>query len=183
MCKLTLTGWNAPVSTILQCTKDAPFEIVHTAERALYNLINGADPDICFKHLLPFTLAEEIDLNEKNSPPVLLSTLRTMRYLVDRISIISLKSALPSLLSLFHTALCHKSVDMRKATVFVIVELHFVLGDELELDDFTDCQRRLIDVYIERHPKNSQMLVEAVPKSSSTQPISTVTNAWLMFRC
>ena len=100
-----------------------------------------------------------------------------MRYLVDRISIISLKSELPSLLSLFHKALCHKSVDMRKATVFVIVELHFVLGDELELDDFTDCQRRLIDVYIERHPKNSQMLVEAVPKSSSTQPISTVTNA------
>lgn len=97
-----------------------------------------------------------------------------MRYLVDRISIDSLKSALPPLLSLFHTALCHKSVDMRKATVFVIVELHFVLGvNELELDEFTDCQRRLIDVYIERHPKNSQMIMEAVPKCSSTQPIST----------
>jgi len=143
------------IRVMLECTKDAPFEIVHTAERALQNLVTGTDPETCFEHLIPFTVVE-IDLNNKINPPALLSTLRTMRYLVDRISIDSLKEALPHFAALFRTALCHKSVDMRKATVFILVEMHFVLGaEELELmDDLTDCQRRLVDVYIERHPKN-----------------------------
>ena len=138
-----------------QCTNDAPFEIVHTAERALHNLVVGTNAETCFAHFLPFT-SVEIDLNDKNSPPALLSTLRTTRYLIDRISTATLKNALPSLLPLFHTTLCHKSVDTRKATVLVIVEMHFVLGDELGLDEFTDCHRRLLDVYIDRHPKNAQ---------------------------
>ena len=153
----------------MQCTKDSPFEIVNTAERALRNLVDGTDHETCFEHLLPFT-SIEIDLNDKNSPPELLSVLRTMRYLVDRVSIDSLKAALPSLLSLFHTALDHKSVDMRKATVFVLVELHIALGDdELNLDDFKDCQRRLVNVYIGRHPTSNTMVVDdALP---SSQPI------------
>mmetsp|Transcript_34977 Transcript_34977/g.62962 ORF Transcript_34977/g.62962 Transcript_34977/m.62962 type:complete len:1268 (-) Transcript_34977:173-3976(-) len=168
------------VCSMLECTNDAPFEIVHTAERALHNLVTNTNPETCFEHLLPFTCVE-IDLNDKSNPPALLSTLRTMRYLVDRISIESLKRALPSLLPLFHMALCHKSVDMRKATVFILVEVYFVLGeedDELELlDEFTDCQRRLVDVYIERHPKNKVQRDNAkavVPRSNamSMQPIS-----------
>lgn len=156
-------------SLYIQCTRDSPFEIVNTAERALRNLVDGTNPEVCFKHLLPFT-SIEIDLNDKNSPPELLSVLRTMRYLVDRVSLDSLKAALSSMLPLFHTALDHKSVDMRKATVFVLVELHIVLGDdELNLDDFKDCQRRLINVYIGRHPKCNTMVVDdALP---SSQPI------------
>jgi hypothetical protein len=47
-------------------------------------------------------------------------------------------------------------MDMRKATVFVLVEIHIVLGEELDLDGFTDCQKRLIDVYVERHPNRLQ---------------------------
>ena len=154
----------------MQCTKDSPFEIVNTAERALHNLVDGTEPEVCFEHLLPFT-SIKIDLNDKNSPPELLSVLRTMRYLVDRVSLDSLKAALPSLLPLFLTALDHKSVDMRKATVFVLVELHIALGDnELNLDDFKDCQRRLINVYLGRHPKNCNAMVvdDAQP---SPQPI------------
>ena len=154
----------------MQCTRDSPFDIVNTAERALRNLVDGTDSEACFEHLLPFT-SIEIDLNDKNSPPELLSVLRTMRYLVDRVSLDSLKAALPSLLPLFHTALDHKSVDMRKATVFVLVELHIVLGDNaLNLDDFKDCQRRLINVYVGRHPKNRNAMVidDALP---SAQPI------------
>ena len=91
-----------------------------------------------------------------------------MRYLVDRISTDSLKGALPSLLPLFRTALCHKSVDMRKATVFVLVEMHFVFGEERPglMEEFTDCQTRLVDVYIERHPKNKPRTinVETAPQ-------------------
>ena len=166
--RCTLTSF--PRFTYIQCTRDSPFEIVNTAERALRNLVDNTNPGVCFEHLLPFT-SIEIDLNDKNSPPELLSVLRTMRYLVDRVSPDSLKAALPSMLPLFHTALDHKSVDMRKATVFVLVELHVVLGgNELNLDDFKDCQRRLINVYIGRHPNKSNTMVvdDTVP---SAQPI------------
>ena len=139
-----------------KCTQDAPFEIVHTAERALANLVASADPELCFECLLPFTRVD-IDLNDKSNPPALLSTLRTLRHLVGRVSTTSLKSELPSLLLLFRSALCHKSMDMRKATVFLLVEMQIVLGEELDLDGFTDCQKRLIDVYVERHPNRLQM--------------------------
>lgn len=66
----------------------------------------------------------------------------------------------PGLLQLFQSTIRHKSVDMRKATVFVVVEMHFVLREEFTVDGFSDGQKRLIDVYIERHPKKSAMLVE-----------------------
>lgn len=161
------------ICCMLECTDDAPFEIVHTAERALHNLVTGTDPQTCFEHLLAFT-SLDADLKNKSNPSVLLSTLRTMKHLVDKISIDSLEKALPSFLSLFHTTLSHKSVDMRKATVFVLVEMYFILGKDLRLDEFTDCQRRLIGVYIERHPKNSQMSVEALsqPREMPVYPIA-----------
>jgi hypothetical protein len=84
-----------------------------------------------------------------------------MIVLVNRIPIGSLRKVVPSLLALFRSTLCHKSVDMRKATVFILVEMHFVLGDELRLDECTDCQRQLVRVYVESHPKKSRMMVDA----------------------
>ena len=151
-----------------QCTDDAPFDIVHTAERALHNLVTGCpDSEACFEHLLPY-LSVELDVSSKSNPPSLLSALRTMRYLIDRVSVGTLEKALPSLLPLFHAALGHKSVDMRKATVFVLVEVHFVLGDTLRLDEMTASQRRLLDMYIEKHPKKSAMVLE----KASNQQIS-----------
>ncbi len=115
---------------------------------------------MCFKYLIPFTHVE-IDLNSKNNPSALLSTLRSLRNLVGRVSTAVLRNELPSLLPLFRSTLCHKSMDMRKATVFVLVEMHIVLGDELlDLTGFTDCQKRLIEVYVERHPNRMQMMTE-----------------------
>ena len=127
----------------------------------------GTNAQLCFEHLLPFT-SVEIDLNDKSNPPALLSALRTMKHLVDKIPIDTLKRATPSLLPLLHRTLSHKSMDMRKATVFILVEMHFVLENELSFEELADSQRRLIDVYIERHPKNTQMAMEAVPQQ---QPI------------
>jgi hypothetical protein len=49
-------------------------------------------------------------------------------------------------------------MDMRKATVFALVEMYIALGEDLDIDGFSDCQRRLIDVYVERHPNRSQMM-------------------------
>ena len=112
---------------------------------------------MCFEYLVPYTHVD-IDLKNKSNPPELLSTLRTLRHLVGRVSTISLKNEMTTLLPLFHRALCHKSMDMRKATVFALVEMYIALGEDLDIDGFSDCQRRLIDVYVERHPNRSQMM-------------------------
>jgi CLIP-associating protein 1/2 len=112
---------------------------------------------VCFEYLIPYTRVD-INLNDKCNPPALLSALRTLRHLVGRVSTISLKNEMTTLLPLFHRALCHKSMDMRKATVFALVEMYIALGEDLDIDGFSDCQRRLIDVYVERHPNRSQMM-------------------------
>lgn len=121
---------------------------------------------MCFEELLPYTTGTEVEKALQrprcNTPgsisfsSKLLSTLRTMRYLIEKISTDSLRKTLPSLMQLFQTTLSHTSVDLRKATVFILVEMHFVLGDELILDEFTDSQRQLVGIYIDRHNKNTQ---------------------------
>jgi hypothetical protein len=78
-----------------------------------------------------------------------------MRFLIEMISTDSLKKSLPSLMQLFQSTLNHASVDLRKATIFILVELHFVLGNDLILDDFTEGQRQLVSIYINRHPKKT----------------------------
>lgn len=157
-----------------QCTENAPFEVVHTAEQALQNLISGnLHPEECFEVLLPYTSgkAVEVALHQQghNNPSKLLSTLRSMRHLIEKLSPDTLRKSLPSLMELFKTTLSHTSVDLRKATIFILVELHFVLGDDLILDDFTDGQKQLVGIYISRHPKKISTTQE---HSNVLQPIA-----------
>ena len=136
-----------------QCTKDAPFETINTAEKALLNIVSGANPETCFKDLLPY-FSIDIDLNDEKDSPDVLSAMRVMRYLVPKVSPESLEVALPLMLSFFRTTIEHVSVHFRKASVFALVEMFFVLGDDLiNLDTFKDCQQRLLQAYIERHSK------------------------------
>jgi len=164
------------VNCLLEVTCDAPFEIVHTSERALQNLVCGTDPDTCFQCLVPFLNDTDVDLSTKSNPPILLSTLRTLRHLIDRISPKTLENNFHSLLlPLFLTTLRHKSVDMRKATIFILVEVYFVLGDGMNMDNFTESQQRLIDVYITKHPKKQAMgdqTLDGVPISLQSKGIS-----------
>eukprot|EP00985_Skeletonema_marinoi_P016929 scaffold9212_cov164-Skeletonema_marinoi.AAC.1 len=167
------------VRCMLECTENAPFEVVHTAEQALQNLISGNHPEVCFEELLPYATGEEVEEalqrprcntlpSNTSNPAKLLSTLRTMRYLIDKIPTDSLRKALPPLMQLFQTTLSHSSVDLRKATVFILVEMHFVLGDELILDEFTDSQRQLVGIYINRHDKTTS----TQDQRSALQPIA-----------
>ena len=145
----------------------------------MQNLICGNDPEVCFEELLPYTTGAEVEealqrprcntlASSISNPSKLLSTLRTMRYLIDKVPIDSLRNALPSLMQLFQTTLSHASVDLRKATVFNLVEMHFVLGDELILDDFTDSQKQLVGIYIKRHNKTTP----SQDQRSALQPIA-----------
>jgi len=134
--------------TLQQCTKDASFETIDTVEMALLNLASGTNPDTCFNFSI------DIDLNDEKDSPDVLSAIRVMRYLIPKVSPESLEVALPLMLSFFRTTIEHVSVHFRKASVFALVELFFVLGDDLiNLDTFKDCQQRLLQAYIEKHSK------------------------------
>lgn len=99
-----------------------------------------------------------VDLDSETNPPGLLSSLRTLKHLIEFIPLHKLRQVTPEILQLFHSTIRHKSVDMRKATVFVLVEMYYILGQELSVDGFSEGQKRLIDVYIERHPKKNAMI-------------------------
>ncbi|KAL3795782.1 hypothetical protein ACHAWO_005837 [Cyclotella atomus] len=151
------------IKEVMDCLLEsinAPFEIVHTCERALQNLVTCTNPEKCFDCLLTYIANTQVDLESEANPPVLLSALRTMRVLIEFIPLPKLRQVTPDLLQLFHDTIRHKSVDMRKATVFVLVEMYCVLGQELNVDGFSDGQKRLIDVYVERHPKKRDAMVE-----------------------
>jgi len=120
---------------------------------ALLNLASGTNPETCFKDLLPY-FSIDIDLNDEKDSPDVLSVIRVMRNLVPKVSPESLEVALPLMLSFFRTTIEHVSVHFRKASVFALVEMFFVLGDDLiNLDTFKDCQQRLLQAYIEKHSK------------------------------
>lgn len=96
-----------------------------------------------------------MDLDSEVNPPILLSALRTMKHLMALVPLPKLQPVISELLQLCQTTITHKSVDMRKATVFVLVEMYFALGQELNVEGFSDGQRRLIDVYVGKHPRSA----------------------------
>ncbi len=80
-----------------------------------------------------------------------------MVKLTPRLDRVLLKEFLPSLFPSLLQTIVHDSVDIRKATVFLLVEVT-VTVEEGDLTPFFDqltlAQRRLISYYVERRQKN-----------------------------
>jgi CLIP-associating protein 1/2 len=131
---------------------------VHTAERSLECLVKCLDPGRCLYSLLPF-LCGDLEADENGTPSVILVSLRTLAFLVERVPNSMLQDVKPSLIPCLSQSLHNRSVDMRKAAVFVLVEIHFALGNgflnsqELAL---TAAQQKLISIYIQRHKKTQE---------------------------
>lgn len=62
---------------------------------------------------------------------------------------------LPKVVSAAVTSLNNSLVDLRKASIFVLVEVYLVVGDALYpfLADLTPPQRKLLTIYVERRMK------------------------------
>lgn len=173
---------------LLECAKCTKFEIVHTAERALENLVTSCpplDPTLCLRSLLPYLKLSSSDDGENGDDEwaIPLLALRTLCKLADRVPARNLLEALSStsgsssgLGACLVMGMRHKAVDVRKAAIFAAVEMHFaVAGDGgagegadgdgdvdgfndavlSRLDGLTAANRKLISIYIERHPKTT----------------------------
>lgn len=136
------------VDRLLQCSRDPSYEIVHTAERALENLVTALDATRCLKVILPY-------LTRQNEIELVLSCVRTLQKFIGRIPspvlMANLQLIMPTLVSCFSSA----NVDMRKSVVFALVEAYFVLGDKLmpHLSSLNAAQLKLVTIYVERQQK------------------------------
>ncbi|GMH86943.1 hypothetical protein TrVE_jg3479 [Triparma verrucosa] len=136
------------VDRLLQCSRDPSYEIVHTAERALENLVTALDATRCLKVILPY-------LTRQNETELVLSCVRTLQKFIGRIPspvlMSNLQLVMPTLVSCFSSP----NVDMRKSVVFCLVEAYFVLGDKLmpHLSSLNAAQLKLVTIYVERQQK------------------------------
>jgi hypothetical protein len=143
------------VRNMMICCRDVNSHIVHAAERVLESVVMTQEPSSCFHSIRPF-----IDISTGDdlvSSKEALSGLRTMVKLTPRLDKVLLKEFLPSLFPSLLQTIVHDSVDIRKATVFLLVEVT-VTVEEGDLTPFFDqltlAQRRLISYYVERRQKN-----------------------------
>ena len=145
-------------------TSSASYEQVHTAERALENMAETVDPLQCMealsKHVWkPDTATAESSSNmSSENVAVVLLTLRALSKLICRISKDDVRKALPGLKPMIFESLSSRQVDMRKAAVFLIVEMHASLGDDVlsELESMNPAQQKLVSIYIGRRSKEAE---------------------------
>lgn len=143
---------DSTVEKLLECSKGtSSYEQVHAAERALENMAESKsiDPEQCMaalsKHLLIASTAGE-------NAAVTLLTLRALTKLIGRLPSEDITKAIPSLKPALFASLNGGEVDMRKAAVFLIVEMHSRLGEDVmqELEGLTASQQKLVSIYINR---------------------------------
>ena len=148
------------VDKLLECCNCPSYELAHTAERSLENLVQEIDAKKCLsafsRHLVAAAISKE---DVPNDNTVVLMALRLLSKLVERIPKSDLKNVLPMLKSAIFASLGSSQVDMRKAAVFFIVELQMKFGQERldELEDMNAAQQKLVCIYVE---KRKQQKVE-----------------------
>jgi len=138
------------VDKLLKCSRNSAYEVVHTAERALENIVSNLDPARCFQTLIPYLNRSHFE--DENSLSIVLSALRTLVKLVGRVPASDLSASLSSIMPCIFQTVKQSSVDMRKATVFVIVEIYCVLREAMApyLLQLNPTQLKLVTIYIER---------------------------------
>ena len=114
--------------------------------------ISGRDDDS------PYTVC----LGTQSYHHVVLLCMHILQAAVKNISCSALLLELPILLPLILPAFKSPLVDVRKAVVFVLVEMYMVVGDSLHchVSDLTPPQKKLLTIYIDR--QMSQRSVQVI---------------------
>ncbi len=144
------------VQNMMNCCNDVNSHIVHAAERVLESLVLTQDACSCFLAIRPY-LEFSGEKVLTNSSSRALSALRTMVKVVPRLDQGVLKESIPPLFPSLVQSIIHDSVDIRKATVFLLVEVAVIVeeSDLLPLyEQLTLAQRRLISYYVDRRQRN-----------------------------
>ena len=126
-------------------------DVIHTVDKTMENLVKVFPSEVYFQKLLSL-----LRPNEKSS--IILSSLRIFQKIIPLLDWPAVEYSLPILMPYLVSSICHSSLAMRKAAVFVVVEMYFIAGEALldHLKDLNAAQMKLITIYINRNEKASK---------------------------
>jgi hypothetical protein len=96
------------VDRLLQCSRDPSYEIVHTAEKALENLVTSVDATRCLKVITPY-----LGRSDAGDETIVLSCVRTLSKFTSRVPSPELMSALGLVVPPLFKSFPRPSVYMR----------------------------------------------------------------------
>jgi hypothetical protein len=134
---------------LCQVVEYAPSAIILHCEQILADL-GGLDP-LRFLHLLiPYSNA--ID-SKGSSPQVRLLALHAMTSVIHSLASPQLLENINIIMNAVLPSLSSSLVDLRKAAIFLLVEIYVVIGDALYpyVQDIPASQKKLLTIYISKH--------------------------------
>ncbi|EFC50021.1 CLIP-associated protein [Naegleria gruberi] len=132
---------------IMEKLNDNVPAVQRTAERVAEQFVESIEPIKTLELLKPQII------NNSEKEQILLGGLRLLTKLIKLISPDILLGHVPSILPGVYEAFKHSNVDVRKSVVYLMVDLHFSLGELFEpyLKRLSIEQQKLIQIYIKKN--------------------------------
>jgi len=134
------------IRSVLEANKDPEKEVVRAAEDTASSIAKSIPPEDCISILSPIILNEQFPIN--------LAAIKMLNKVVEDID----KTALVENLHLMTPGLVkcydHQESSVRKASVFCLVALHTIVGEETlrpHLSELSGTKMKLLNLYIKRH--------------------------------
>lgn len=140
-------------SRLCQVAEFAPVAVILHCEQILAD-VGILDP-LRFLHLLiPYSNINDI---KGSSPQVRLISLHAMTSTMRNLSSPQILENINAIINVAKPSLSSNLVDLRKASIFLLVEIYIVIGDALHpyVHDIPTSQKKLLTIYIQKHIKQT----------------------------
>lgn len=133
----------------LEAHKDPHKEVVRAAEETAAMLAQSISPDQCIKVLCPIIQSADYPIN--------LAAIKMQTRVIDRIPREGLVSMLPEVVPGLIQGYEHTESSVRKASVFCLVAIYAVIGEDLKphLGQLPSSKLKLLNLYIKRAQSGS----------------------------
>ncbi|CAN0384460.1 unnamed protein product [Lampetra planeri] len=137
------------IMKILDAHRDPQKEVLRAAEEAATALVCSISPEQSVKVLSPVVQTADFPIN--------LAAIKMLTRASERISRDALVQLLPDVIPGLLQGYDNAESSVRKASVFCLVAVHAVVGDELKpyLGSLTGSKMKLLNLYIKRAAQNS----------------------------
>ncbi|XP_078662439.1 CLIP-associating protein 1-like isoform X37 [Branchiostoma floridae x Branchiostoma belcheri] len=132
------------IMKILEAHKDVQKEVVRAAEETCSTAANSLQAEQCVRVLCPIVQTAEYPIN--------LAAIKMLTKVVEMMAQDLLSPLLDDIMPGLLQGYDNQESSVRKASVFALVALHTVLGDELKphLSSLTGSKMKLLNLYIKR---------------------------------
>ncbi|XP_077994040.1 CLIP-associating protein 1-like isoform X9 [Glandiceps talaboti] len=135
---------------VLEAHKDTQKDVLRAAEETTATLANSIPPETCVRVLCP--LIQTADF------PVNLGAIKMLTKVVELFPKAEMHDMLPEIIPGLLKGYDHPDSSVRKGSVFCLVAIHGVIGDDLKehLGDLSGSKMKLLNLYIKRSQAEKQ---------------------------